>query len=197
MLHAARIIGTDRAKTGLIGAGVGAYTNVSSPLVFYQKFSATSISSAINSNDGYELDNTQEVVDSHSTSEDLQKYFDDKREAIRSSFNSDSNSAAASGTSASELSDWLDRKNELLELLENQKDDAFDLASYVSSSDGSSDEGSDGGSDEASDVGSNEAPEEASNEASNGDSSEQSQSFPQNSEEITQTEFDSSDYYDD
>lgn len=79
--------------------------------------------------DGYCLDRTQFIVNKyHQDKDGLDKYFQDKENAIKDSYRQDSNSAAAEGVQASELQRWMEERDSLLEDFKNQKDDAYDLA---------------------------------------------------------------------
>ena len=154
---------------------------------FLFRFFSTSASFlALNPEDGYTLDRTQEIVDNCSTREEVEEYFDTKRNAIHSSYVADSNSAAASGVSAAELAVWLDMKNDLISQLEDQEDDVYDLGDY--------DDGSDTGTAGDTVGGTTEGTTEAATESAGESAGDQ---MSQDSSDIEQTEFDSSDYYDD
>ena len=115
-----------------------------SPLVLKREFSR-SISVKIEPNNPLELDNSQEIADTfHKNEAGLNNYFETKRNAILDSYREDSNSAAASGIEASELQEWMQRRDELLEQLDDQVDTVFDLASVYGDS-SSSDSGSHAG----------------------------------------------------
>lgn len=137
---------------------------------------------AVNANDGRDLDNTQEIADEYRRDrEGIEDYFKTKEESIRRDYRIDSNSAAASGVSASELHDWLEERNNLLEQLEGQKEDAKDLASIYSV-------------DEEDDSDNNDSHEtNQENQATSNDNSESSSSagFPQDSSDIMDTDFSS------
>ena len=163
---------------------------------------------------GTELDSTSEIVDSCANSKEVEKYYETKKESIQNTHRTDSNSAAASGTSSAELTKWLDHKNSLLEKLYFQKDDVYDLGEFSDSqasiigSDQDSDSDQDPGEDSPkvsnndtssklsnNDTSSNVSNNDTSSNVSNNDTS--SNSFTQDTTDIVQTDFDPSDYYED
>ena len=81
----------------------------------------------VNPNDGRELDRTQAIANKYFEDKTgLGQYFSDKERAIYDAYREDSNSAAISGVQASELNDWLDQRDSLLEELKGQINDVND-----------------------------------------------------------------------
>ena len=119
---------------------------------------------------GNYLDRTLDISLYCKTPEEAKEYFSTKEQSIRNSYREDSNSAAIGGVDARELNNWMDHRNSLLEELAGQKTDVYD----------DNDFSDDGASNNGGDTGENNSP-----------------NVPQDSSEVTQTEFDSSDYYDD
>lgn len=94
------------------------------------RYFTTSKRKNVNSKNGRELDRTQHIVDYHNGDKGrIEKYFEEKKHSIVKAYRDDSNSAAATGVSASELNQWLNDHKERLEELEGQKDDVHDLCS--------------------------------------------------------------------
>jgi len=143
--------------------------------------------SRVDPQDGSDVDATKDIVKYCKSANEVENYFTTKENSIRSSYRSDSNSAAADGVSASELSDWQEYRDYLLHSLLSQKNHVYDLGDY-------SDEENSTTSNNEENV-SNNTPENANN--SNREENNSSNSFPQDSSDVTQTEFDPSDHYDD
>jgi len=135
---------------------------------------------------GTQLDRTRDVSLYCKTQAQAQEYFHTKEESIKSSHRQDSNTAAADGVPASELSGWLERKESLLLELAGQKSDVYDDNDFSDDND-SRKGGGNGGTGGASDGG-----DDGASEGDDGSSD-----FPQDSSDIVPTDFDSSDYYDD
>lgn len=87
----------------------------------------------VNVDNGLKLDRTCDIVEYCQDRRGVDEYFTKKEDSIRESFRTDSNEAAASGTSVSELQHWLSAKNDLLDDLSSQKIDVLDLGNYEDS----------------------------------------------------------------
>ena len=99
MIRAAKIIGTGLVTTGLIGASV-TLARIKSTRSFFR----TAFHKAADPYDGSDVDRTQEIVDKYGNNKEaIKEYFVIKEQSIRESHRIDSNSAAASGVSSSEL----------------------------------------------------------------------------------------------
>lgn len=93
---------------------------------------STSVILRADSSNGSELDNNDSIIGEHgSSSTDFEKYFGEKAQAIGSAYRVDSNSAAISGVSASELENWLQEKNKMLAELNEQREDLYDLHDHL------------------------------------------------------------------
>lgn len=105
----------------------------------------------VNSNDGRNIDRSADIANEYRGDRaGLDTYFRDKESSIQRDFLQDTESGAADGVSASELESWKDNRDDLLDQLDQQKDDVFDLASTgvsVSDSDSDSDSNSDNSGD--------------------------------------------------
>ena len=158
----------------------------------------------VNPNDGRNIDRSADIADAyHGDKDGLNTYFTTKESSIRSAYREDTNSAAADGVPASELREWLQDRDDLLDQLRDQRDDVFDLASVV---DSDSDHDSD--SDSVSD---NNNPSPSANNASSPNNnaagaanlnpvesnSNHSAYHAQDSSEVVQTDFSSFDPFED
>jgi len=126
--------------------------------------------SRVDPSNGYSLDRTQDVSLYCTTPEQAREYFSTKEQSIRNTYRQDSNSGAIEGVDARELDNWMNNRDSLLVELVGQKTDVYldnDFSEDSASSSG-----------------------ESTNENN-------SPNMPQDSSDVTQTEFDSSDYYDD
>lgn len=92
-------------------------------------FSVSSKLQVIDSQEGSELDFTDDLVDAFRNDKDaMEQYFTAKENSIISQHRIDTNSAREDGVSESELSLWLEQRNALLAELRSQKEDVKDLA---------------------------------------------------------------------
>lgn len=94
-----------------------------------------SVPLSVNANDGRNIDRSADIAEAyHGDKYGLNHYFKDKESSIRRDYREDSNLAAAQGVPASELNSWLKNRDDMLDQLNEQKDDVFDLASLPESS---------------------------------------------------------------
>lgn len=175
-------------------------------------FSTSSMLLAIDPSQGTELDSTKSIAKSCKCGKEIEKYLSEKENAIITSYRNDSNSAPSIGVPVQELSNWLDRKNDLLLSLANQKDDVYDLTGYFTDDEevagragyeySSSDSGSDVGenisggnvnnTNDTNNANSSNTGVSSSNEGGNS-----TNNFPQDSSDVVRTDYDSADYYED
>jgi hypothetical protein len=103
----------------------------------------------VNANDGRNIDRSSDIANEfRGDRTGLDTYFRDKEESIKRDFIQDSETGAADGVSANELESWKDNRDDMLDQLDQQKDDVMDLASIgVSDSDSDSDNNSDNSGD--------------------------------------------------
>lgn len=134
---------------------------------------------------GTDVDKTRDIVKYCKNATEVEEYFRTKENSIRSSYRNDSNTGAIEGIPSSELNKWLDYKNELLSYLVSQRNDVYDLGNFSEDGGNTTDSGNIG----------NDSSENAN--SSNEGENNSSNNFAQDSSDITQTEFDPSDYYDD
>lgn len=160
----------------------------------YLRGFSSSISLLVDSNNGRDIDRSAYIADAyHGDRDGLNSYFRDKESSIRRDYREDSNSAAMDGVPASELQSWQDNRDDLLEQLNDQKDDVFDLASVT---DGSSDNDGDSisGNNNASSS-NNSAPSPNNGVTDTSDlnavepNSSESSYHPQDSSDVEQTDF--------
>ena len=166
----------------------------------YRKVSLRGFSSnkalQVNANDGRNIDRSSDIADEfRGDRTGLDTYFRDKESSIQRDFVKDSESAAADGVSASELEDWKVNKDDMLDQLDQQKDDVMDLASFaasVSDSDSDSDSNSDNSGDNINGNNNNSV-----NGTSGGNPVESNSNdpayFAQDSSDVVQTDFPSFD----
>lgn len=111
------------------------------------RFYSRSAPLLVNPNDGRNLDRTADIAEAYRGDRDGEEaYFREKEASIRRDYREDSNSAAAEGESASELHGWQQDRDDLIDQLNEQRDDVFDLGLADSSSDSDGDIDSDGDS---------------------------------------------------
>jgi len=143
----------------------------------------------------YEL--VQKYAPNGENTPELDEYFEQKTRAIHEFYREQSNSAAAAGTPAKDMQDFLEDRDYMLKALQDQKEDLYEMdynptnpAQYdfdSNSESASSNEGSTVGQANSETVGtSQQNTATSSNEFSYQDSSD-----------VVQTNFDPSDYYDD
>jgi hypothetical protein len=158
-----------------------------------------SVQLSINPSNGRDLDRSSEIAEAfHRDKEGLNNYFKEKEDSIRRDYRQDSNSAAVDGVQASELHSWQVNRDDLLEQLNDQKDDVFDLASVYDSN--SDDEGSSVNSNSSNNNNAS-SPGNRVNETSNVNEaesvSENSSYYPQDSSDVAQTDFSSFEPFED
>lgn len=85
--------------------------------------------------DGLHLDVTRSIAREFKSGKAIDEYFHDKESSIRNTYREDSNTAAAEGASASELSSWMEARDELLAALKAQREDVYALTDYDSGGD--------------------------------------------------------------
>ena len=165
--------------------------------VFLRGFSSNK-ALQVNADDGRNIDRSSDIADEfRGDRTGLETYFRDKELSIQRDFDRDSESGAADGVSASELEDWRIAKDDMLEQLDQQKDDVMDLTTFAASvSDSDSDSDSDSNSDNSGDNinGNNN---NSVNGTSGGNSVESNSNDPvyyaQDSSDVVQTDFPSFD----
>lgn len=79
---------------------------------------------------GLKVDRTRDIIKYCSTTQKVDEYFDTKLAAVRDTHRNDSNTAAADGQSARELSSWLDEKEYLEAEILGQIDDVLSDEKY-------------------------------------------------------------------
>jgi len=85
----------------------------------------------VNANDGRNIDRSSDIANEfRGDRTGLDTYFRDKESSIQRDFVKDSESGAADGVSASELEDWKVNRDDMLDQLDQQKDDVMDLAFF-------------------------------------------------------------------
>jgi hypothetical protein len=155
---------------------------------------------SVNANNGRDIDRTSEIADAfHGDKDGLNTYFNEKESSIRRDYREDSNSAAIAGVSASELHTWQVNRDDLLEQLNEQRDDVYDLASVTES--GSSDEGENSSSSDKTNVSAGNdnvsLPNNTTTAASEINAVESNSNnppyYPQDSSDVVQTDFPSFD----
>lgn len=157
-----------------------------------------SVPLSVNPENGRDLDRSADIADAyHGDKDALETYFRDKKASIRRDYREDTNSAAIDGVKASELHSWQVNRDDLLEQLEEQKDDVFDLASVTYSS--SEDE--DSSEDVANSVDENMSSHNNTSSPSNLNAvesvSEDSSYHPQDTSDVVQTDYTSFEPFDD
>ena len=152
----------------------------------------------VNADNGRNIDRSSDIANKYRGDKDgLDTYFKDKESSVQRDYIQDYESGTADGVSASELESWKDNRDDMLDQLDQQKDDVYDLASIgVSDSDGDSNSDSDSNSDNSGDnINSN------NNNSVNGTSggnpvesnSNDSSYHAQDSSDVVQTDFPSFD----
>lgn len=166
----------------------------------YRKVSLRGFSSnkalQVNADDGRNIDRSSDIADEfRGDRTGLDTYFRDKESSIQRDFVKDSESGAADGVSASELEDWKVNRDDMLDQLDQQKDDVMDLAFFaasVSDSDSDSDSNSDNSGDNTNGNNNNSV-----NGTSGGNPVESNSNDPayhaQDSSDVVQTDFPSFD----
>ena len=150
----------------------------------------------VNADDGRNIDRSSDIADEfRGDRTGLDTYFRDKESSIQRDFVEDSESGAADGVSASELEDWKVNRDDMLDQLDQQKDDVMDLAFFaasVSDSDSDSDSNSDNSGDNINGNNNNSV-----NGTSGGNPVESNSNdpayFAQDSSDVVQTDFPSFD----
>jgi len=103
--------------------------------------------SLVDANNGRNIDRTQDIANEfRGDRAGLETYFRDKESSIERDFLQDSESGVADGVSENELQGWKDNRDDMLEQLQDQKDDVFDLASISDDGQNSANGASDGNS---------------------------------------------------
>jgi len=148
----------------------------------------------VNANDGRNIDRSSDIANEfRGDRTGLDTYFRDKEESIKRDFIQDSETGPADGVSANELESWKDNRDDMLDQLDQQKDDVMDLASIgVSDSDSDSDNNSDNSGDNTNGNNNNSV-----NGTSGGNPVESNSNDPayhaQDSSDVVQTDFPSFD----
>jgi hypothetical protein len=164
--------------------------------VFLRGFSSNK-ALQVNADDGRNIDRSSDIADEYRGDKTgLDTYFRDKELSIQRDFDRDSESGAADGVSASELEDWKIAKDDMLEQLDQQKDDVIDLTTFAASvSDSDSDSNSDNSGDNINGNNNNSV-----NGTSGGNPVESNSNdrvyHPQDSSDVVQTDFPSFDPFD-
>lgn len=166
---------------------------------------------SVNPENGRDLDRSADIADAyHGDKNALNTYFRDKEASIRRDYREDSNSGAIHGVTASELQSWQENRDDLLEQLEEQKDDVFELASvsYSSSESEDNSESEDLSDNEGNSVDENISSNNNTSSTSNGTTetsnvnavesvSDNSSYHRQDSSDVVQTDYSSFEPFDD
>jgi hypothetical protein len=162
---------------------------------------SSSASLLADSNDGRTIDRSADIADAyHGDRDGLNTYFREKEASIRRDYREDSNSAAIDGVSARELHSWQENRDDLLEQLNEQREDVFFLASVDGSSDNEGD--SVGGNNNLSSSNSNASSPNngvtGTSDLNAVDSNSNDSSYhPQDTSDVVQTDFSSFDPFED